>query len=27
LQRSSFFVRYWCLGATALGIFILYAGA
>jgi len=27
LQRSSSFVRYWCLGATALGIFILYAGA
>jgi hypothetical protein len=27
LQRSSFFVRYWCLGAFALGIVLLYAGA
>jgi hypothetical protein len=27
LQRPSSFVRYWCLGAFALGIALLYAGA
>jgi hypothetical protein len=27
LQRPSSFVRYWCVGASALGIVILYAGA
>jgi len=27
LQRSSSFVRYWCLGAFTLGMVILYAGA
>ena len=26
LQRPSSFVRYWCLGAFALGMVILYAG-
>jgi len=27
LQRPSAFVRYWCLGATALGIILIYGGA
>jgi hypothetical protein len=27
LERPSFFVRYWCLGATGLGIVIIYGGA
>jgi hypothetical protein len=27
LQRPSSFVRYWCLGAFALGVVLLYAGA
>jgi hypothetical protein len=27
LQRSASFVRYWCLGALALGTILVYAGA
>jgi hypothetical protein len=27
LQRPSSFIRYWCLGAFALGILLVYAGA
>jgi hypothetical protein len=27
LQRPSSFVRYWCLGASALGIVLIYGGA
>jgi len=27
LQRSSAFVRYWCVGALAFGMVLLYAGA
>ena len=27
LQRPSSFVRYWCLGASGLGILLLYGGA
>ena len=27
LQRSSSFVRFWCLGAFTLGMVLLYAGA
>jgi hypothetical protein len=26
LQRPSSFVRYWCLGASALGMLLVYAG-
>lgn len=27
IQRPSFFVRYWCLGASGLGILLIYGGA
>lgn len=27
LQRPSSFVRYWCLGASGLGMLLVYAGA